>query len=196
MLYYRLLFNIHLKGMINKILIFILIIFSISCQKEEKKIEQTTGEVAKVADYIAEYGIPDQNLISPCSGSKELIRPIIKCINKKTNSLVNNSLCYSLTPIYMNMPSPNGEIQELITGGIKINACLEGSSIIQTTNYICNPGYFLLDNTCQSYQTVGNYIIQKDQKYQVSNSLKLLLTVGNDFSFKQKDNLKLFMLME
>lgn len=185
--------TLHLKFMKILMIIWLLLL---SCQKKDESTtpDATAGKVP--TEYFAEYGIPDQSLIQACSGEKELVRPITKCIRKSTNLQVNVSLCYTLKPVLMSLPSPAGTRQVLINGGQRLETCEEGSQNITSINYLCNPGFLLINNKCQSYETVGSYSIQKDQIYKKENGYQLLLTIGNDHSVKVKDNYKLIMLME
>lgn len=179
------------------LIIFSLVLIIVGCQKAEEKTDAPKADTGTVqTEYYAEYGIPDQNLIQPCSGDKELVRPVSKCTRRSTNVPVNVALCYSLPPVFMNVPSPGGQRQVPINGGSRLDSCGEGSIEIISTSYVCNPGFVFMNNRCQSYETVGSYAIQKDQIYREQNNLKILFTIGNDHSVKEQDGLQLIMFME
>lgn len=181
--------------------IFALIIFTLAVSGCTQKTADTTTPPATMVpssgpDYFAEYGIPDQSLVNPCAGDKELVRPITKCTKRSTNTVVNIALCYSLAPVLMSIPSPAGQKQTSITGGTKLESCEEGSTTVTATAFSCNAGFVLSADKCQSYATVGSYAIQKDQSYHIQGGLKLIYTVGNDHGTQVKDGLTLNMTNE
>jgi hypothetical protein len=179
----------------KRVLLFITFMSLMACQKGADKTASPTAAPTGT-EYFAEYGIPDQNLIQPCSGDRDLVRPVSKCVKRSTNAIVDNSLCYNLPPLYMTIPSPGGQRQMSMAGGIELDMCSEGSQEILSTLYLCNMGFFLQGSRCLSYQTVGSYALQKDQIYKSKNGLRLLMTIGDDINVKEKDNLRLIMLME
>lgn len=181
----------------NKLVLsLITIILMVGCSKSEDAAAPTPNTTNAGNEYYAEYGIPDQNLIQPCTGEKDLVRPVSKCVRRSTNTQVNVALCYNLEPVTMILPSPSGQRIVSITGGRRLETCNEGSIEIIDISFVCNPGFILLNNRCQGYESVGSYVVQKDQSYRNQDGLKMLLTIGNDHSVKTKDNLKLIMLME
>jgi len=177
------------------ILISFLLAISACTQSSNDSTPQAT-ETSSGASYSAEFGIPSQSLLQPCDGIQPLVRPVLRCFKKNSSVQVNNSFCLSLDPQYMNIPSPSGQKQTTITGGLKFESCEEGSNTVITTSYSCNPGFFLKDNSCQNFSSVGNYIVQKDEIYRKSGNLQINYTVGHDFGFRTNNGLNLLMTLE
>lgn len=179
----------------KKLAVFFTFLALMGCS-ESKDDSPAAANTNNGSEYYAEYGIPDQALIQACSGEKSLVRPVTKCIRRSTNTIVNNSLCYNLEPVYMTIPSPSGQRQTPMPGGFSLDSCNEGSSQVIYTSYICNMGFFLDGTRCLSYETVGSYAIIKDQTYKQKDGLKILMTLGQDSNTKESGNLKMKMMME
>ena len=149
------------------------------------------------APYFAEYGVPDQSLIQSCSGNMDLVRPVVKCVKRANNVEVSPTLCYNLDPIFMSIPSPAGERQFPITGGVKLETCEEGSTEVIATATVCHIGYKPFGDLCQSYEASGSYVNQKPQFTKNVGGIKLIYNIGTDqVPLKNENGLKLFLVFE
>lgn len=180
----------------KKIVFVALLGILVGCGDSGSKDEKVPETAPTGSLYYAEYGVPNQNLIQSCSGQRDLVRPVSRCIRRANNQVVDSSLCYNLEPVYMTIPSPAGDRETPITGGRRLDTCHEGSIEIVATNYVCNVGFFLQGTRCFGYETVGSYAIQKDQVYKEKDGIKILMTIGHEFTYKIQDNLQLIMNYE
>lgn len=178
----------------KKLFPFILLILT-ACDSGGGKAPTPPPVVVDLGEYIAEYGVPDQSLVQACTGEKDLLRPVTRCIRRATRTEVAVSFCYNMEPPTLNVPSPNGQRQVLIPGGTRLDSCIEGNMEPYATSVVCNLGFYELDGACQNFQSSGSFAVLKDQFYQERSGLRLLFSIGND-PVKRSGNYKLILLYE